>query len=405
MIAFTIAVRNLFRNKRRTLITLGAMSFAVCIMIVYTGLLEGFLKVFRENAVDMDLAKIQVHASGYRDDPSIYTRLDNSNELVKQFESHGFKASERFFGFALAATGNASAGVRLRGVDVIREPEVTRLYRHVQEGTWLLEDDDRGVVIGKKVARSLDVRIGDEVIILGQATDGSMANEIYHVKGILKTVSEEIDRAGFFMTARAYRDLMVYDWGAHEIAVNPPEGVELDDAVTLLQRLSPGCEVVSWRILAPALAQMMDSLDVSMFLLYIIAYAAIGLVVLNAMLMAVFERIRELGIMKAIGITPTQIGMMVLLEAVAQTFLATLAGLCIGLPISLYLQDHGINLMGRSNGMVISGIAMDPVWSSHVTVKSVVDPIAFMALIVMIAVIYPGLKAAMIRPLKAIYHR
>ena len=405
MLTPRIAIRNLFRNKRRTIITTGAMSFALAIMIIYSGLSEGFVRKFEIHAVSLDLSWIQIHAPGYRNDPSIYRKIDNPEQIILKLKAAGFEASPRLYGYALAAAGMSSAGVRLRGVDVARESLVTELYRHVAKGEWLSAEDSNGVVIGRKLAKTLGVSISDEIVILGQAADGSMANDLFKVKGILKTVSEEIDRSGFFMTIPAFRRLLALDQGVHEIVMKPPDDMLLEDAKVLAAGAAPGLEVLDWKQLQPALAQLLQSSDVSLFLLYIIAYAAIGMVILNAMLMAVFERIREFGIMKAIGISPWQIISMIFIETVLQTAMATAIGVGVGLPLSYYLIDHGINLAKFGGGMAIAGIAMDPVWSSHVTVRSVINPILFMMGIVLIAVIYPGIKAAMVRPIKAIYHR
>lgn len=400
-----MSFRNLMRNKRRSIITMAAMAFALSIMIIYSGLTEGFLQKFKENAVSLDMSTIQIHAPDYRGDPSIYKWIDGTDEVVKKLEMAGYSASPRFYGSALAAGKLTSAGVRIRGVDTRREPEVTELFRHVQKGSWLLEGRSREVVIGRKLAKALNVDIGDEIVLLGQAADGSIANDIYRVRGILKTVSEAIDRAGFFMTVPAYRNLLAYDGGAHEIAVRKPDDMSLEEAVSDVAFLVPGEEVLDWKRLVPALSQLLESSDVSMFLLYIIAYAAIGMVTLNAMLMSVFERIREFGIMKAVGVSPFQIAAMIFMESFIQTILAAIIGTALGLPVSLYLRNHGIDLSEFGSSVAISGVAMDPVWETIVTPGTVILPIVFMAGIVIISVIYPGIKAAVVRPVKAIYHR
>jgi putative ABC transport system permease protein len=400
-----IAMRNLARNKRRTIITSSAMSFALAIMIVYSGLSEGFVRKFEENAISLDMSNIQIHAMDYRSDPSIYCWIDDTEDILTRLDKAGYHASPRWNGFALAAGKLTSAGVRIRGVNTLRESDVTDLYRHIHKGSWLLKGKMKEVVIGRKLAKTLNVDIGDEIVLLGQASDGSMANDIYFVRGVLKTVSAGIDRAGFFMTEAAFRDLLAYTGGAHEIAVRIPATESLDEAASIVTSLAPDDETMTWRQLAPALSQLLESSDVSLYFMYIIAYAAIGMVTLNAMLMAVFERIREFGIMKAVGVSPFQITGMIFLESLFQTALASFIGIAVGLPASLYLRDHGIDLTQFGEGIAISGVAMDPIWSTIVTANTVIMPIVFMAAIVALAVIYPGFKAAMVRPVKAIYHR
>ncbi|HPQ39275.1 MAG TPA: ABC transporter permease [bacterium] len=409
MLLMKMAARNLWRNKRRTLITLGAMSFALFIMIFYTGFLDGYLAEFEHNAIALNLAKIQIHHPEYRDDSSIYNAIENTSEIIQRLEADGFRVSPRYISYGLAAAGDQSAGVIIRGIDPAREAGVTDLHKHVARGRWLTEKDGesgtRGVMIGRKLARTLNAGLGDELVIVSQAADGSIANDLFYVRGIFKTVSEAVDRSGFMITDGSFKSLMSFDDGAHEIAIMPPEDMPLDKAVAEASADAPGMETLSWRELAPDVAQMLDASNVSMILLYIIAYAAIALVTLNAMLMAVFERIREFGIMKAVGVTPGQVWWIINLEALILTLLAIVAGTVTGLPVTLYYAAHGVDLSALSQGTAFAGIAMDSNINPVVSSRTVINPALFMAVMVWLAVIYPGVKAAVIRPIKAIYHR
>ena len=409
MLLLKMAVRNLWRNKRRTLITLGAMSFALFIMIFYTGFLEGYLAEFEHNAIALNLAKIQIHHPEYRDDTSIYNTVEDTPTVLRELEAAGYRVSPRFISYGLAAAGDESAGVIIRGTDPVREPNVTEMAKHVSRGRWLTHDDyqagNNGVVIGRKLARTLGVDLGDELVIVGQAADGSIANDLYFVRGIFKTVSEAVDRSGFMITDAAFKDLMGFGDDAHEVAIMPPGDISLEAATEFVATKAPGMETLAWYDLAPEIAQMLEASSVSMFLLYLIAYAAIALVTLNAMLMAVFERIREFGIMKAVGVKPGQVWWIINLEAVVMTLIAVVIGTALGLPVTLYFASKGIDFSAISQGTAYGGIAMDPRINPIVSLGTVVKPALFMAGMVWLAVIYPGIKAAVIKPIKAIYHR
>ncbi len=422
MLLIKIAARNLRRNIRRTIITTGAMSFALAVMIFFTGFLDGYLEEFEHNIISLNLAKIQIHHPEYREDTSIYHTVDDTPGLVDKLEKAGYAAAPRSFSYGLAATGSESAGVIIRGVDVVREPHVTELDRYVATGRFLVQADGigsdvssdvggdvgsagKGVVIGRKLARTLNAKPGDELVIVSQGADGSMANDLFYVRGILKAVSEAIDRSGFFITDVAFRELMGTGDDAHEIAIMPPDSESLEESSARIGGMSPAMETLNWRQLAPEAAEILDMSEKSMILLYIIAYAAIALVTLNAMLMAVFERIREFGIMKALGIRPAQVWWIVNLEALFQTLLAVVFGSALGLPATLYFAHHGLDMSAMSSGSVFSGIALDPIISPTVSFHTVLTPALFMAAMVWLAVIYPGLKAAVIQPVNAIHHR
>ena len=401
----TMASRNVIRNWRRTLVTTLAMGFAGFIMILFASLTEGLLYTSERNAVAMNLGDMQIHAEGYRDDPDLYKRIDNASDLVKRLQQAGFHAAHRVYGFGLAAAGSASAGVQLRGIDLTNEATVTQIHKHVMQGNWLADTDPKGVVIGKKLGRTLNVKPGDEVVIIGQAADGSMANDLYTVRGILKSIGEEVDRAGFFMVERAFRELMVLPQGAHEITVmRPDRSRDLESATTQVAALAPGYETLQWRSLRPVIARILDLADAQTIVMVLITYVAVAMIVLNAMLMSVFERIRELGVMKAIGVTPWQILLLVYVETMAQVTVASIIALSSGWSVARYFQNNGIDLSAIAGSTSFGGVAIDPIWYAYVTKEAVIIPIVFLFIIAAAAVIYPAIKAAVIRPVKAIYY-
>jgi ABC-type lipoprotein release transport system permease subunit len=404
---FKSAFRNIWRTRHRSGVIISAMAFAGFIMIFYATLMEGLLHTTEKNAIAMDTGQFQVHTPGYRDDPDLYKRIENEKELLAAIDAKGYKASPRLYGYGLAAAGASSAGVMLRGVSIAQEKEVTEINRHLLEGSWLSDIDPAGVVIGRRLARVLGVKTGSEVVIVGQAADGSMANELYLVRGILKSVGEMIDRGGFFMVDRAFRELMVLPSGVHEIAIrHPGENNDLESGTEILAAIMPGLEVMNWRQLQPVLARILDMSKFSLLLMLIITYTAVGILTLNSMLMGVFERIHEFGIIKALGVPPWQIFSLITVETVIQTLLASVLALVTAVPLSLYCQTHPLDLTSlASTSASIAGIALDPLWYCRVTFESVFNPVLVLFIVSLIAIIYPACKAALIMPLQAIHHR
>lgn len=404
MSVFLMAWRNVWRNRRRSIVTVLAMSLALTVMIQYSGLIEGYVRDMERNILDLELGDVQVHAPGYLDKPSIYTRIERPDQLVQAFERAGFRAATRLFAAGLAAAGETSAGVTFRGINVEEDAEVSSLGTHVARGKWLSTGDPSGVVIGERLAFTLGVKLGDEIVVLTQGADGSMANELYRVRGILKTVGDAVDRGGVFMLSSTFRELMVLPEGVHEITVRRPASMPLAEAASRLKALAPELEVKTWRELVPTLSSMLDSTRGAMFTMFLIVYIAIATVILNAMLMAVFERIREFGVLKALGVGPGGVFRLILVESAIQTGLALLVGGVASAPLCYYLATRGIDLSGLG-GMAISGIAWNPIWHSVVDVKTVLSPVLTLVFVVFAAVLYPALKAALIRPVEAIHHQ
>lgn len=398
-----MAWRNLWRNHRRTGVTIAAMTLGLLVMILYTGMVEGYLRAMEKNLIELELGDIQIHAEGYFNKPSIYARMKDASEVVARLEADGYRATPRLLGGALAAAKDASAGAQLRGVDVAREAQVSGIGAHVAEGEWLDPARPDEVVIGRRLARTLDVRVGDELVVLSQAVDGSTANALYRVRGVLKAVSDGTDRAGVFMTSAAFLELFVFEGGAHQIVVRRPEGLPLEAATARAQALAPGYDVRSWRQLSPMLASMFDSTRSVMTVLFLTFYVVIAILILNALLMAVFERIREFGVLKAVGVGPRAVLLLIVTESAYQTLISVGLALILTVPGFWYLSTVGVD-MGVLGGASMMGIAFDPVWRAVVTPQAYLSPLSLLVVIVSVATLIPAIKAARISPLEALRH-
>lgn len=406
MMVLGMAFKNVLRYRQRTWVTISAMAFAGCIMIFYASLLEGWLKSMETNAVSMEMGEIQMHAEGYRLDPDIYDAIPDARAVLEQTAAAGFIGSARLLGSGLAAAHENSTGVGIRGIDPDAESQVVRLHRHMHYGRWLSPDARKEVVIGQQLATILDVGIGDELVLIGQAADGSMANDLYTVRGVLKSVGQGIDRAGLFMLADDFQEFFVFRQGVHEIVVQRlDQSVSLDAATARLKGLFPDLEVKNWRELQPTLARLLDLSDVSLIIMLLITYAAVGMLTMNAMLMGVFERIPVFGVMKAVGFSGGRLFGLIVSETLIQVTIASVIAVGVGLPLSFYFArtpiDFSFLLKGSST---IAGIAFEPQWYCEVTTASILLPVLFLYCVALLAICYPAVKAAIISPVDAIHH-
>jgi putative ABC transport system permease protein len=400
---FAMAWRNVFRNTRRSFVTVAAMGLALLVMILYSGLIEGYLEGMERNVLDLEVGDLQIFAPEYRVDPSIYTKIDDPQALLDRLDEAGFDAASRLLTFGLVAADEASSGASFRGVNVARDALVSDVSNQLDRGQWLDPSQPKGVVIGRRLARTLDVDIGGELLALTQDSDGSMAYELFRVRGVLLGISDSIDRSGIFMIQESFRELITMPEGAHQIIVRRPADLDLPSLLQSVEDLAVGLDVKTWRQLMPTIASMLDAGRGAMVMMGIIIYMAIAILILNAMLMAVFERIRELGVLKAIGFGPLSLFGLILIESGVQTFFAIILGLALGIPGILYLATVGID-MGMLAGTSIMGVAMDPIWRAAVHTRVFTTPIIMLVTIVFLAILYPAAKAALIRPSEAMRH-
>ncbi len=417
MNVLTLAWRNVWRNSRRTAITIAAMTLALFVELLYSGLVTGLVYGMEEDATAYEMGDVQVFAEGYLTKPSLYDAVPEHEALLAKLDAAGYPAAARLFGGGLAASDELSAGVMFVGIDPVRDAVALDLHLAIAEGQWLDNTDAKGVVVGRGLARTLALELGDEVVVLSQAADGSVANDLFRVRGVLMSVAAGLDRSAILMPESTFRELMVFPGGAHKILVRKPRTVDLDEATSVVaglveaQRVEPAIgegaiaiDVMSWKQVNPFLAQYIDSVAGIIVIIYFIVYVAVAILILNAMLMAVFERIREFGVLKAIGYGPGQVLTMMIAEGMFQAVVATALGLIVAAPFMYYLQVYGINV-GMLGGVQMAGMTMPPIWNAHYTLGGIQVPILMLFVIVFFAVLYPALKAAWISPVQAMHHQ
>jgi ABC-type lipoprotein release transport system permease subunit len=396
---FRMAWRNVWRNSRRSLVTIAAMALALWTELLYGGLISGMLGDMASDITQLEMGDVQITSPGWQSRPSLHETVDSASILPK-LDAAGYRATARLQAGGLGASGQLSAGVSLLGVDPARDAKTLTLAQSVGEGQWLDAADDHGVVVGHGLARSLALKPGSELVVLSQGADGSMANDLFHVRGVLHTVSAGTDRAAVFLPEATFRELMVLPTGAHRIVLRIPPTMELDAAKAAIAAMAPGARVQTWKEVNPYMAQMLDAVKVQIRVVYFVMYVAVAILVLNAMLMALFERIREFGVLKALGYGPGQVFSLMMLEGCFQAGVAVVAGVVFALPPMYWLQTRGLDV-GALSGMSMMGMTMPTVWRGNYTPDVLAVPIVMLFAIVIVAVIYPAAKAAWIRPVEA----
>ncbi len=398
-----LAIKNIRRRRQRSLIMVAAIAFAVFIAIYYAALSEGLLANTERNAVLMESGYIQAHLPGYLEEHDFYQLINDFARVRAVAGEFGLAAAPRLFGFALAANGGDSAGVVLRGIDPALEDRVTMLASHLRSGSWV--DGRSGVVLGTRLSRKLGAGIGDEIVLLAQAADGSIANDLFRVNGILKPVANEIDQGTIIVSVAVFRRFFVLKSGVHEIALGGRvlDRGEVAALTRVLAARLPGLEVKGWPEIAPVLARVLDSSRGALVVMLLLIYAAMAILILNAVLMGVFERVREFGVMRALGLGPAALFGLVMIENGIIVVCGGVCGLMVAVPLVVYGQSHPIDLTFlAADASSIAGVAIDPCWYTSLTVSVLAWPLGLMAGIAVIAAVYPALHAAFINPVTAL---
>ncbi len=404
MSTFRIAWRNLLRNRRRTAITVTAVAFNTGILIASLALMEGMRVQMLRSATRLLVGDAQIHAPNFRAERSMYDDIKDADSLVANVHAKGMLAAPRSYGFGLISSGAKSAGAMFVGVVPEAEEKAFELAREMASGAYLKHGAERQVVIGNKLARSLNADIGTELVAVVQAADGSIGNELYTVGGILKTVGEDIDRGAVFFDSDDFAELFVSAGRVHEIAING-RGVDSADIVALLQPTARGVVVESWRDIMPMVSDMVNMMGAMVALFGFVFFLGAGLGVLNTMLMATHDRVREFGVLKALGATPWRIIRDVTTEGFVLALVSTAFGLAIGVATGVYLNRAGIDLRNVADSSFgFAGIAWDPLWRGYMTLGDVVTSVVAMWAACVLASLYPAIMVARLDAARAMTH-
>jgi len=397
-----LAWRNIWRNRRRTIISLLALSLGVTAIISIHSFREVVNEEMIENLTRGLVGHVQVHGLGYQASPEIANVVPNATAVEDKLIASvpGAHAEKRVLGAGLAGAGEASSAVMVMGI----EPDVpdARQLLAIEKGRALAASPKREVVIGSGLARELDVGPGGELVLVAQAADGSLANDRFTVVGTADAGSYEANATAVFLELSEAQSFFALDHGVHQIIVRLPlDGEDLRQPVSLMRSALDGdaLEVMPWTEILPELKSAMDAKRKNQRIIDLIVFLIVSLGVLNTMTMSTFERTREFGVMASLGTRRGRILGMVLLE----TLLLGAIGFTLGLALA-YAILHGIgtvNLGGLSGGSDMLGARMPEVLALHVHAPSVIGAAVTTLLTMLAGGLLPALRASRLKPIEA----
>lgn len=403
---FSVAWRNLWRHGRRTLITAAAMGVGVALCMASIAFQDGMYAQMFDVMVTDSLGHVQLHHPDYPGRKRLHDALDDSDALrtaIAGVDSARL-STPRLFAFALAGGEATSAGAQLVGVLPDDENEVTGIARKLVDGAWLGREAGQQIVLGVDLAEELKLSVGDELVLVGQDAYGGMANDLYTVRGIARTGQTALDRGGAWMHLTDLQTFLAMEGRIHELLVIGDDIEAAEDLRAGITAL-PGVKdalVRTWNEANPATAQMMGMQDVGAFILLSIVLSVAALGVLNTMLMSVFERVREFGVLRALGLGPGRLIALVILESLLLAGVASALGLVMGGGLDLLLVEYGIDFsVAGGKGLTYAGITLDPVIHGIIRPGGIIITIASVFVVTLLAAIWPALRASRLDPVEA----
>jgi len=403
-ISLRLAWRNLWRHRRRTWLTVGAMIFSNCLLVFSISLQFGSYDMMIDNSLQAFSGHLQLQHKSYLDNPKMrYVLPDIVSEAQQLRGALDLpNIAARASGFALASSQDRSYGLQFLGVEPEFEPLVSTIPGLVKQGRYLQKSSFDEIVIGSVLARNLKVTIGDEITFLGSGLDDSFAAGVVRVVGIFDSGIAELDRNMAQISLTYFNDSFAMQGKGHNIAIRAAHIDEVDSLQARAQtRIAdqPDLVIRHWEELHPGLKQAIQADMASAWFMYIILIVLVAFSVLNTQLMSVLERTREFGTMMALGLKPANLARLVLTETGLMSGLGLLFGVLIGLVITGYLSRVGFYYPGMEE-MAAKFNLPDRMYPSISALSLLLGP-GIVAAASLLASTYPATRLYRLLPIEA----
>ena len=404
-----IAWRNIFRNRRRSFVVITSVAIGMGGALFMNIFMMGMAQQMTHAAINSYLGHIQVHRKGFADNPVIKNSMTNPDSVNRVLVSHADRTAgvtPRVIARGLGQSATNSSGVMILGVDAKHEPELTSIGERIVEGRFLSGKTHRRrkeIVIGDELAQKLGVRVGKKVILVSQAHGGDMGSAAFRVVGIFRMPSSDLNKMFVWINVKDAQKMLALGNGLSEFMLKVEEGESLDGVAGELQAaLGDGYEVRTWKQVSREMVQMIDMFDLSVYIMMIIIFMAASFGIINTMLMSVFERMREFGILRAIGTSPWALFRTVVYEALFIGIIGMMGGMILMLILNYGFFADGMDLSIFEESLAMFG--SDAVIKPVLDIELMIVTIVIVEAMTVLASLWPAARAARLQPVEAMRH-
>jgi ABC-type lipoprotein release transport system permease subunit len=403
MLTLKMAWRNIWRNRRRTLITMGSIVMAVVLSAVMASMQQGQYDQMIDNTVGSFTGHIQVQAPGYFDKPSLDNSLELNDSLIDATRNHPeiLAVIPRIDSYALAGGYKKTKAGMVIGIDIEAEKLLSKPHEKVIQGSYFTSNYQHGVLVAEGLADFLDVEVGDSLVMLGSGYHGVSAADLIPVIGILKFGITDMNNSIMYLPLNTAQEF----YGAYNrvtslalLTRNPEKVAEI--ANDLESTLPTDLEVYDWMELVPELIQAIQADRGSGYIILMVLYMVVGFGILGTVLMMTAERKYEFGVMLAIGTAKMRIAGMLILEMAILIFFGTITGILASLPVIYYFHFNPMEFTGQA-AEAIREYGMEPFIRFSTDPEILFIQATIVAVMAIIISIYPLLHTRKLHPVEA----
>ena len=402
-----LAWRNIWRHRRRTLIVVTSIGLTLAMMMMYDGIVGGFEQSIYANAIKVLGGNIQVHANGYQEstDQNPLLPLANDQAVVTAAlaQPQVLAASRRIHTGGLATSREGSFPVGIVGIEPEKELPVSLVAQHVATGRYLTANDQDVIFIGKGLAEAMNVAIGDRITLVGRATHNQMRRRTMTVAGIYDVGLRDIEKRTLYMSLTEAQSLYDLSGQSTEVAISLKQLGQESAVMSALRPSLPGYEIVSWETNFPDLQQALESKGGVVSIFGVIILVIVGIGILNLLLMAVYERTREIGLLGALGLRPRQISNLFVLEGTMMGLVGVVIGIACGVLFNFLLGRVGLDYSQFSSVTSYMALINGRIYPT-LGLENLVQRVVPVIIIAVLASFYPAHEAAQNEPAKALHY-
>jgi ABC-type lipoprotein release transport system permease subunit len=398
-----IAYRDLIRSRRRSVLTLMAIAVGVSLLVFMSGFIQGAITDSIENNIRLQTGHLKIRAESYDEDKVSLAwedLLDNPEELAAQVRAvDGVEAaSPVLWASGIVSTREKSVGVRVLGIDTLSDVHA-RIRDGLAAGEYLQPDDRSGVLLGQRLAESLGLAVGDQISLLVNTADEAPDEAIFTIRGLYATGVPVYDDITIFLPL-SKAQAFTHTEGRASMILALLKDRELADGLAAALR-APGYTVLTWRDMNQVVLQAIQAGMGMLYIMYLVVLMVVAVVIANTLLMSVFERIREMGILSALGMKGREILLMFLVEAGILGGVGVVLGVILGSLGVFYLSRAGLHLGEMATMTTVSAAYGETIYARFAPAETLGVAIAAMV-IILLASLYPARFAARLQPVDAL---
>ena len=400
---WSVSWRNVWRSKTRSLVIITAITLGVFAGVYTVAFMFGWVNQRVASVINTEMSHIQIHHPEYLETYEMHDYLLNTDEMVSAISSfESVKAvTDRVIVNCMIASAETGAGVQLIGVDPQQEMRVTNIHQKVIDGEYFTGVKTNPIVIGEKLAEKLKVKVRSKLVITITEMNGTLTGGAFRVAGIYKTANTSYDEMKAFVRAEDIQRLVKLDSNAgHEIAILLNENGTEKKVAEQVRAMYPDTQVLAWTQLLPEMEMLNENMNLMLYIFVGIILLALGFGIVNTMLMVILERVKELGMLMAVGMNRARVFTMIVLETVFLSLTGGSIGILLAVVLTAITGKTGIDLSYWAQGL--NSLGYDSVIYPEIGFDSVVAVTVLVIITGIVSAIYPARKAIKLNPAEAI---